>query len=124
MILIHGVVHYICLFAEILVAPANRTVPVNTTTNFLCRARGDNLRWLINGALADLTFNRQMYADIGIKFEETPEPDSDESGIHTFNANITVNASVAINTTNFTCSVVVGTISSQSYPAQLIVMGK
>ena len=120
----HGVVHYICLFAEILVAPANRTVPVNTTTNFFCRARGINLRWLINGTLADLTFNRQMYADIGIKFDETLEPDSDGRGIHTFNATITVNASVAINTTNFTCSVIVDTIPFQSDPAQLIVIGK
>ena len=124
MILIHGVVHYICLFAEILVAPANRTVPVNTTTNFFCRARGYIFRWSINGALADLTFDRQIYADIGIKFDEVLEPDSDHSGIHIFNSTITVNASVAMNTTNFTCAVIVGTIPFQSDPAQLIVMGK
>ena len=123
MILIHGVVHYICLFAEILVAPANRTVPVNTTTNFFCRARGNNLRWFINGTMADLTFNRQVYADIGIKFDETIELDFD-SGIHTFNKTITVNASVAINTTNFICFDIVDTIPFQSDPAQLIVMGK
>ena len=82
------------------------------------------MRWLINGTLVVLSFNRQMYADSGITFDETQEPDSDDSKIHTFNATITVNASVAINTTNFTCSVVVGTIHSQSDPAQLIVMGK
>ena len=120
----HGVVHYICLFAEILVAPANQTVPVNTTTNFFCKARGDNSRWFINGTLVELSFNRQMYADIGITFDETLELDSDESGTHTFNATITVNASVAINTTNFTCFVIVDTILSLSDPAQLIVMGK
>ena len=114
---------FVCLHAEILVAPANRTVPVNTTTNFFCRARGHHLRWLINGTWADLTFNRQVYADIGIKFDETIELDFD-SGIHTFNKTITVNASVAINTTNFTCFVIVGMILSLSDPAQLIVMGK
>ena len=65
-----------------------------------------------------------MYADSGITFNETLESDSDGSGIHTFNATITVNASVVINTTNFTCFVIVGTMHSLSDPAQLIVMGK
>lgn len=82
------------------------------------------MRWLINGTLADLIFNRQMYADRGITFNETPDSNSDDSGIHTFNATITVNALVAINTTNFTCEVTVGFEFSRSYPAQLIVMGK
>ena len=118
--MIHEVMHYI---AEILVAPVNQTVPVNTTTNFFCRARGHNLRWFINGTLVE-PHNRQLYADSGITFDETQDSDSDGSGIHTFNATITVNASVAINTTNFTCFVVVGVIHSLSDPAQLIVMGK
>ena len=118
--MIHGVMHYI---AEILVAPVNQTVPVNTTTNFFCRARGQNLRWFINGTLVE-SHNRQMHADSGITFDETPVSDSDGSGSHTFNATITVNASVAINTTNFTCAVIVGTMHSLSDPAQLIVMGK
>ena len=82
------------------------------------------MRWLINGTLAELSFNRQMYAESGITFNETTESDSDDSEIHTFNATITVNASVAINTTNFTCSVSVNVRFFQSYPAQLIVMGK
>ena len=81
------------------------------------------MRWLINGTLADLTFDRQMYADSGITFDETREPDSDDSEIHTFNATITVNASVAINTTTFTCVVSVNLIHYRS-SSQLIVMGK
>ena len=113
-----------CLFVEILDAPSNRTVPVNATTSFFCRASGQNLRWFINGTQAELSFNRQMYADRGITFHETSESDSDNSGIHIFNATITVIASVAINTTNFTCSVSVNVRFFQSYPAQLIVMGK
>ena len=113
-----------CLFAVIFVAPANQTVPVNTTTSFFCRARGHNLKWSINGSQAELTFNRQMYADIGITFVETTDSDSDERGIHTFNATITVNASVVINNTNFTCLIIDNLQILQSNPAQLIVMGK
>ena len=113
-----------CLFAVIFVAPANQTVPVNTTTSFFCRARGHNLKWSINGTLVHLTFDRQMYAESGITFVETTDSDSDDSGIHTFNETITVNASVAINNTNFTCLVVGDSEIALSNPAQLIVMGK
>jgi len=83
-----GALYVFCLFAEILVAPANRTVPVNTTTNFFCSAKGHNLRWLINSILVHLSYDSQMYATSGIRFDETIE--SDDSRIHTFNATITV----------------------------------
>lgn len=81
------------------------------------------MRWFINGTLVDLPFAKPMFADRGITFNSlrTTESNSDNSQI---NATITVNASVVINTTNFTCEVSVNFQVSRSYPAQLIVMGK
>ena len=80
-----GALYVFCLFPEILVAPANWT-PVNTTTNFFCSANRHNLKWLINGTLVHLSYDSQMYATSRIRFDETAESDSDDSGIHTFNA--------------------------------------
>ena len=125
---LHATCHYsiIYLYTDqgMLVAPANQTVPVNTTTSFFCRAYAYYVRWLINGSQVELYQERQLYADKGITFRGTTEYSPEGLvGVHTFNRTITVVASVAINTTNFTCVVYVegGSVSAT---AQLIVVGK
>ena len=102
--------------------PSNQTVPVDTITSFFCRAKGRNAKWLINNTVVDVEYDRELYADKGITFTEIPESSYDDDS-HTFNLNITVMVSAAINTTNFTC-VAYKDRPSFSKVAQLIVMGK
>ena len=104
----------------ILVTPSNQTVPVNTTTSFFCKARGRNARWYINNHRVD-DFNEQEYIDKGFTFHDEQADDSGDNHIH--NLNVTVVASVAINNTNFRCSVYLDG-ATFSDPAELIVMGK
>ena len=105
--------------AEIIEAPSNQTVPVNTITSFFCRARGSNTHWNINGSLVKLPDDGQKFAQKGITFIETPE--SNDNNV--YNMTITVNVSVSINTTTFVC-IATGHPHSTSEPAELIVMGK
>ena len=77
--------------------------------------------WQINDT-SDEDYGTEMLANKGITINETSEPDSSESRIHTFNMNVTVMVSVAINTTTFTCIAIEDRAFSRT--AQLIVMGK
>ena len=100
--------------------PSNQTVPVNTTVSFFCRAWGLNARWYINDTVVDF-FSQEMYENKGFTFTE--EITRSQGQNHEFNLNITVTASAAINTTNFSCAIFLDQIAI-STPAYLIVMGK
>ena len=78
--------------------------------------------WHINDT-SDEEYGTEVLANKGITINETSESDSPDSMIHTFNMNVTVMVSVAINTTTFTC-VAIGHRPLFSRTAQLIVMGK
>ena len=77
--------------------------------------------WHINDT-SDEDYGTEMLANKGITINETSEPDSSDSRIHTFNMTVTVVVSVAINTTNFTCIAIENRLFLRT--AQLIVMGK
>ena len=77
--------------------------------------------WQINDT-SDEDYGTEMLANKGITINETSEPDSSDSRIHTFNMNVTVMVSVAINTTTFTCIAITNRDFRRT--AQLIVMGK
>jgi len=102
------------------VAPSNQTVPVNTIASFFCRAWGLNARWYINNTLVD-TDNQETYERIGFTFTKESIPSQDRN--HVFNLNMTVTASAAINTTNFSCLAYLDPPALRT-PAYLSVMGK
>ena len=93
-----------------------------STTSFFCRAHGYFMRWFINSSQVELFHERKIYADKGITFGGTTEYRGLVGG-PIFYWTITVVASVAINTTNFTCVIYVEG-SSVSATAQVIVVGK
>jgi len=66
-------------------------------------------------------FNQETYESKGFTFTE--EITHSQGQNHEFNLNITVTASAAINTTNFSCLAYLDQIAI-STPAYLIVMGK
>jgi len=107
------------IYADILVDPSNQTVPVNSTANFFCRAWGRNAKWYINNTVVD-SFSQETYESKGFTFSEITRRQGQN---HEFNLNITVTASAAINTTNFSCTVYLDQLAV-STPAYLIVMGK
>jgi len=102
------------------VNPSNQTVPVNTTVSFFCRAWGRNAQWYINYTIVD-SLSQETYENKGFTFTE--EITHSQGQNHEFNLNITVTASAAINTTNFSCLAYLDQIAI-STPAYLIVMGK
>ena len=123
---LYSVYFFLYTDLQMLVVPSSQTVPVNTTTSFFCSAYAFYMRWFINGFQLNLRYERQTYADKGITFSGTTEFSPEGlTGVHRFNRTITVVASVAINTTNFTCVAYVhANGSSVSATAQLIVVGK
>jgi len=122
--LLHDVNHLTVIispiYTEILVDPSNQTVPVNSTANFFCRAWGRNAKWYINNTVVD-AFSQETYESKGFTFTEKITRSRGQD--HEFNLNITVTASAAINTTNFSCTVTLDQFAV-SMPAYLIVMGK
>ena len=120
---LHSVYFFLYTDPQMLVVPSSQIVPVNTTTSFFCSAYAFYMRWFINGSQLSLRNERQMYADKGITFSGTTEYSPED--VPRFNRTITVVASVAVNTTNFTCvAYVYANGSSVSATAQLIVVGK